>query len=71
VDFGRDELHLDRNGARRLGDLYSRVCGIEGESQKAIKKTDYTRQGGISVRRYQKDLGRRLIKKILGWVWNR
>jgi hypothetical protein len=30
VDFGRDGLHLNRNGARELGDLYSRVCGIDG-----------------------------------------
>ena len=36
VDFGRDGLHLKRNGARQLGDLYSRVCGIDGESQKVI-----------------------------------
>jgi hypothetical protein len=30
-DFGRDGLHLNRNGARQLGELYSRVCerGIE------------------------------------------
>ena len=35
-DFGRDGLHLNRNGARQLGDLYSRVCGIDGESQKVI-----------------------------------
>jgi hypothetical protein len=31
VDFGRDGLHLNRNGARQLGDLYSRVCGIDSE----------------------------------------
>jgi len=31
VDFGRDGLHLNRNGARQLGDLYSRVCGIDNE----------------------------------------
>jgi hypothetical protein len=36
VDFGRDGLQLNRNGARQLGDLYSTVCGIEGESQKVI-----------------------------------
>ena len=36
VDFGRDGLHLNRNGARQLGDLYSRVCGIDSESQKAM-----------------------------------
>ena len=35
-DFGRDGLHLNRNGARQLCDLYSRVCGIDGESQKVI-----------------------------------
>ena len=35
-DFGRDGLHLNRNGARQLGDLYSRVCGTDGESQKVI-----------------------------------
>jgi len=33
VDFGRDGLHLNRNGVRQLDDLYSRVCGIDGESQ--------------------------------------
>jgi hypothetical protein len=33
VDFGRDGLHLNRNGTRQLGDLYSRGCGIDGESQ--------------------------------------
>jgi len=31
MDFGRDGLHLNRNGARQLGDLYSRVCGIDSE----------------------------------------
>jgi hypothetical protein len=35
-DFGMDGLHLNRNGARQLGDLYSRVCGIGGESQKVM-----------------------------------
>lgn len=35
-DFGRDGLHLNRNGARHLGDLYSRVCGIDGDSQNGI-----------------------------------
>jgi hypothetical protein len=35
-DFGRDGLHLNRNGARQLGDLYSRVCGINDDSQKGI-----------------------------------
>jgi len=29
VDIGRDELHLNRNGVRQLGDLYSRVCEID------------------------------------------
>jgi len=32
-DFGRDGLHLNRNGARQVGDVYSRVSGIDGESQ--------------------------------------
>jgi hypothetical protein len=36
VDFGRDGLHVNRNGARQLGDLYSRVCGIDSESQKVM-----------------------------------
>ena len=36
VGFGRDGLHLNRNGARQLGDLCSIVCGIDGESQKVI-----------------------------------
>ena len=35
-DFSRDGLHLNRNGVRQLGDLYSRVCGIDGECQKVI-----------------------------------
>jgi hypothetical protein len=33
-DFSRDGLHLNRNGARKLGDLYCRVCGLHCESQK-------------------------------------
>ena len=33
VDFGRNGLHLNRNGARQLGNIYSRVSGIDGESQ--------------------------------------
>jgi hypothetical protein len=36
VDFGMDGLHLNRNGARQLGDLYSRVCGIDSESQEVL-----------------------------------
>jgi hypothetical protein len=36
VDFGRDGLQLNRKGARQLGDLYSRVCGIDSESQKVM-----------------------------------
>jgi hypothetical protein len=67
--FGRDGLHLIRNGARQLGDFYSRVCGIDGESQEVIN--DYTRRGASSVRSYQKDPERRLIKKTLRWVWKR
>jgi hypothetical protein len=35
VDFIRDGLHPNRNGARELGDLYTRVCGIDG-SRKVI-----------------------------------
>jgi lysophospholipase L1-like esterase len=30
-DFSRDGLHLNRDGARQLGDLYCRVCGTDGE----------------------------------------
>jgi hypothetical protein len=30
-DFGRDGLHLNRRGVRRLGPLYSRVCGFSDE----------------------------------------
>ena len=33
VDFGRDGLHLNRNGARKLGDLYSRIYGIDSKIQ--------------------------------------
>jgi hypothetical protein len=29
-DLGRDGLHLNRRGAKRLGHLYSRVCGFGG-----------------------------------------
>ena len=42
VDFGRDELHLNRNGAKQLGDLYSRVCGIVSESQKVTSNLLHT-----------------------------
>jgi hypothetical protein len=33
-DFGRDGLQINRRGARRLDQLYSRVCGIGGGRQK-------------------------------------
>ena len=29
-DFSRDGLHINRRGARHLGQLQSRVCGIGG-----------------------------------------
>ena len=32
--FGRDGLYINRRGARNLGQLYSRVCGIGGGRQK-------------------------------------
>jgi hypothetical protein len=32
-DFSRDGLHKNRNGARRLRQLYSRVCGFGGGGQ--------------------------------------
>ena len=34
-DFGRDGLHLNRNGANQLGELYSRVCerGMECQEE--------------------------------------
>ena len=35
-DFGRGGLYLNRNAARQLGELYSRVCGIDGDSQKGV-----------------------------------
>jgi hypothetical protein len=37
-NFGRDGLRLNTSGARHLGDLYSRVCGVGGECQKVINK---------------------------------
>jgi hypothetical protein len=37
-NFGRDGLHLNRSGARHLGNLYSRVCGLGGECQKVINR---------------------------------
>ena len=36
LDFGRDGLHLNITGARELGELYSRVCGIDSGSRKAL-----------------------------------
>jgi hypothetical protein len=32
-DFGRDGLHINRRGARHVGQLYSRFCGIDGGRQ--------------------------------------
>ncbi|PNF22004.1 hypothetical protein B7P43_G17607 [Cryptotermes secundus] len=34
-DFGRDGLHMNRSGTRRLSQLYSRVCGFSGGGQKS------------------------------------
>jgi len=36
LDFGRDGLHVNRNGGREHGDLCSRVCGTEGEIRKVL-----------------------------------
>ena len=36
LDFGRDGLHLNKTGAKELGDLYSRDCGIDSESRKVL-----------------------------------
>jgi len=33
-EFSRDGLHINRRGARHLGQLYCRVCGISGGGQK-------------------------------------
>jgi hypothetical protein len=33
-DFGRDGLHINRRGARHLGQLYCRVCGTGSRRQK-------------------------------------
>jgi hypothetical protein len=32
-DFSKDGLHINRSGARRLSQLYSRVCGFGGGGQ--------------------------------------
>jgi hypothetical protein len=33
-DFGRDGPHINRRGARHLGKLYYRACGIGGRRHK-------------------------------------
>jgi hypothetical protein len=33
ADFGRDGLHLNRYGTGQPGDLYSRISGLDGQSQ--------------------------------------
>jgi lysophospholipase L1-like esterase len=33
-DFARDGLHINRRGSRKLGQLYSRVCGTSGGGKK-------------------------------------
>ena len=40
-DFGKDVLHLYRNGTRQLGDLYSRVCKINSESRKGLNNRQH------------------------------
>jgi hypothetical protein len=36
-DFSRDGVHLNRDGAKQLGDLYCRVCGTDGEGQRVLE----------------------------------
>jgi hypothetical protein len=36
-DFSRDGLHLNRDEAKQLGDLYCRVCGTGGEGQRVLE----------------------------------
>jgi lysophospholipase L1-like esterase len=33
ADFGMDGLHLNRNGTGQLGNLYSRISGLDDQSQ--------------------------------------
>jgi hypothetical protein len=63
-DFSRDGLHLNRSGASQLGELYSRVCELGKKCQKMINNC-YTWQRVGSVRKHQKDLERRRIRRIL------
>jgi hypothetical protein len=37
-EFGRDGLHINRSGARRLSQLYSRVCGFGGGGQNSTER---------------------------------
>jgi hypothetical protein len=37
-DFASDKLHINRRGARKLGQLYSRVCGISGGGKKLMSE---------------------------------
>jgi lysophospholipase L1-like esterase len=32
-DFGRDGIHINRSGAKKLGQLYSRVCDLGDEDK--------------------------------------
>jgi hypothetical protein len=44
-NFNRDGLHINGRGARHLGHLYSRVCGIGGGRQKTRIEWLSWRQG--------------------------
>jgi len=37
-DFSRDGFHINRRGARQLGQLYVRVCSIRGGRQKLMNE---------------------------------
>jgi hypothetical protein len=36
-DFSRDGLHLNRDGAKQLGELYCIVCGTGSEGQRVLE----------------------------------
>ena len=52
LDFGREGLRLNRNGARELGDHYSRVCGIYGvkETGKIFPPSRTVTDGSLQTR---------------------
>ena len=62
-NFGRGGLHINRRGARRLGELYSRVCGMGGGTEE-MRSERQSLAVGTSRKGTYEETGMKTIQEI-------